>query len=585
MSANVPRPESALAFQPPRPGRRSDWLLIAASVVTALLLVALAVHWTPQQDYTSLTRRLARWVVWDLRLISVLLLVALAASAREWQGWRATLPTRPGGWLLGIAVLGLILTAWVAPRTNRLYYDEHIYQNVGQNIAYQGLATVCNEGVAEYGQYRCEVGEYNKQPAGWPFLLSVWFQLFGIRSWSAHLLNNLLFAAGIFLMFHVAMLLFESARGALFAALLWALIPLNLLWFNTASSEPSAACAALFAVGATVLFARRPAHATCALALLANAWAIQFRPESLLLLAVNALFLALLNPRLLREPRLYVWGLCLTPLFLPHLGHLLAVRGHSWGSDGDKFSLAIVATNLPVNGGFYWDNDRFPVLFTLLALAGLLWRSQGTGKLALLLWFVLFWGIFLFFYAGSYNYGVDSRFSLVSYAPLALLAGAGCEGLLKSLQRRLRPAAVTGALAALIFLCWMPFLPLVRAVGEEAWAARADVEAAREFARHLPENSIVLTHNPNMFLLIGKNAAQMSVVTYNQAHVDQHFFRRFDGGVYLHWNYWCNTSDPLQVFFGENILNRYGTTLIAERQVRNFRFALYRLEPPPPTVP
>ncbi len=45
------------------------------------------------------------------------------------------------------------------------------------------------------------------------------------------------------------------------------------------------------------------------------------------------------------------------------------------------------------------------------------------------LWFVLFWGIFLFFYAGSYRYGADVRFALLSFMPLAVLAGIGGEAL------------------------------------------------------------------------------------------------------------------------------------------------------------
>ena len=44
-------------------------------------------------------------------------------------------------------------------------------------------------------------------------------------------------------------------------------------------------------------------------------------------------------------------------------------------------------------------------------------------------WFLLFWGIFIFFYAGSYNYGADVRFALVSYIPIALIAGYGAAAL------------------------------------------------------------------------------------------------------------------------------------------------------------
>ena len=40
-------------------------------------------------------------------------------------------------------------------------------------------------------------------------------------------------------------------------------------------------------------------------------------------------------------------------------------------------------------------------------------------------YFLLFFGIALLFYAGSYNYGADVRYSLMTYPPLAILGGLG----------------------------------------------------------------------------------------------------------------------------------------------------------------
>ena len=85
-------------------------------------------------------------------------------------------------------------------------------------------------------------------------------------------------------------------------------------------------------------------------------------------------------------------------------------------------------------------------------------------------------------------------------------------------------------------------MPLVRATGEEAWAARADVRYAKDFVTRLPPNSIVLTHNPAMFHLWSVSAAQMSLVRSNPRQMEQ-LFTRYAGGVYLHWNYWCNAAD------------------------------------------
>ena len=68
----------------------------------------------------------------------------------------------------------------MAPRTNRIFYDEQIYQNIGQNLADLRRAQMCNDGTIEDGRLRCSSGEYNKQPYAYPHLLSLVY-----RAWSA----------------------------------------------------------------------------------------------------------------------------------------------------------------------------------------------------------------------------------------------------------------------------------------------------------------------------------------------------------------------------------------------------------------
>ena len=58
-----------------------------------------------------------------------------------------------------LAALGVALTLFAAPRTNRIFYDEQIYQGIAQNIADVRLAQVCNDGSVEYGRLRCAAGD------------------------------------------------------------------------------------------------------------------------------------------------------------------------------------------------------------------------------------------------------------------------------------------------------------------------------------------------------------------------------------------------------------------------------------------
>jgi hypothetical protein len=192
-------------------------------------------------------------------------------------------------------------------------------------------------------------------------------------------------------------------------------------------------------------------------------------------------------------------------------------------------------------------------------------------------WFLLFWGIFLFFYAGSYKYGADMRFALVSFMPLAVLAGAGAERLKQWIKEGgyLKPAP--GAVIALIILfSWLQFLPYVRTVGQEAWGARFDHQYAKEFIKEIPERSIVLTHNPTMFNLWGRNAIQM-YAGINNPDVIRHLMVKYQGEVYYHQNYWCNTQSDVNRRLCQGIAERYNLTEVVSAREQDYEYGLYKM--------
>jgi hypothetical protein len=270
-------------------------------------------------------------------------------------------------------------------------------------------------------------------------------------------------------------------------------------------------------------------------------------------------------------------GILALCLVIPIIGHQYAVRIENWGARGAKFATQYFQHNLSVNGLFYWKNLRFPAIFTLFAVIGLIWKSKWKERIIVFLWFVLFWGIFLFFYAGSYSYGVDVRYSLLSYVPLILLSGFGISNVQTLINKWTKKEIIAPILTAIIILSFLPFMPLIRAETEESWPCREDYKYAKEFADLLPVDSILLTHNPNMFLVWGKNAIQTSIATTEFNYVNNTLFNRHTGGVYFHWNYWCTVPNDLQNSFCNNVLNRFDYEIIRDYKVRHYRFALYKL--------
>jgi hypothetical protein len=555
-------------------------LMIAAGWLTVVGTLAWVL---PALDTLELRDYLRRSQFWILETQFVLFLVLAALNL---PGYLRSLHLTRTDWLSmgATCLLAGVLAGLVAPRTNRIYYDEQIYQNVGQNLADSRLAQVCNEGTVEYGSLQCWRGEYNKQPYGYPHLLSVMYRITGTSYWAANRFNVGCAVLLVGIVFLIAFGLFEDALAARFAALVMAMIPQQLLWSHTAAGEPSAALMAALAILAATNYKRTGRTAALAWMVIATVFAMQFKTESVLTVIVVGAGILIWNPSELRTPRFWGWALVGLVLCAALIAHLLAVRGENWGATGERTSLDFIAGNLRVNGPFFLADWRFPALYSVLAVAGLALSHRGREVLFCGLYFLVFWSIYLVFYAGSYNYGADIRFSLMAYPPIALLAGAGAAALVARVPPEGWPRVPVAAVlvAALLFqFTW--YLPLVRRVGEEAWAARADVAFTEQFVKTLPPNSFVFTHNPNVFHLLGVNAGQLAIMTGETRYISQ-TLERYSGGIYVHWNFWCNVSDSAQQELCRRALDRFPTTLTGQYHERSYRYAFYRLSPPPQTA-
>ena len=550
---------------------RRAWIAVAAawlSYVTVLLT------WLSRTPTEALREELKSLQFWSLEICVLLGLLIGSIILRDLlRGLDRTDRRR----MVMLAAVSIGLTVFVAPRTNRIYYDEQIYQSVGQNLTDLRLAQVCHDGNVEYGRLQCGSGEYNKQPYAYPHLLSVAYRVFGVHPATAFVVNAAVMGLTVCCLYLLVFSLFRSRDAAFFAALLMALTPEQLLWSATAAVEPSASLACVAALLCAVHASRSNSIVTMAGAFVAIAYAMQFRPESFLIAPVAGL---LMWPRISREltrPRLWWLGLlCLVLVGVP-IGHMFSVRSVEWGTTEARMSLRYVVDNLRVNGVFYLADGRFPPLFTLLAVIGSPGRTFKTERASMMLYFFLFFGIYLSFYAGSYNYGADVRYSVMTYPAIAALGGVGAARLVKWLKVLLPDLAARQALTAALAVQFLWYLPLVRATSEEAWAARADVRFARSFASELPANSYVLAHNPGMFHLWRVNAGQMSAIATNPAYLN-FLARRYTGGVYLHWNFWCNVQDPIQVQFCRRALEMHSVEMIREYRERDQRFVLYRVK-------
>ena len=557
------------AAMDPAPSRRA-WIAVGLAWLGSLTVLLI---WLLGTSTGTLREQLKAWQFWSLDacvLLGVLLGVYLLKTLQHGAD------RRDGARMGALAALAVALTLFAAPRTNRIFYDEQIYQGIGQNLADLRLAQVCNDGSVEYGRLRCASGEYNKQPYGYPHALSLAYRLFGVHAGTAFAVNAAAMALTVCAVYLLVCVLFRDRDAALFAGLLIALTPQQLLWSATAAVEPSASLALVTALLCAAHYLRAGGRAALGAGVVAAAYAIQFRPESFLILPVIGI---MTWPRLrgeLERPRGWWAAMLFLWLVAIHVGHLAAVRHVDWGTGVERFSLGYVAANFRVNGWFYLNDGRFPAAFTLLAIAGLWPAPHRRERVSMAIYFLLFFAIYLMFYAGSYNYGADVRYSLMTYPPIAVLGGLGAAQLARRIAR-LGTGVPAGALMATsLMFQFLWYAPIVRATTEEAWAARADVRFAHAFARELPRNSYVLTHNPGMFHLWGVNAGQMSQVVANPAYVSL-LGQRHTGGLYLHWNFWCNAQDPPQQEICRKAMAAAPVEIVKEHEERDQRYAFYRM--------
>ena len=543
-----------------------------------IAVLAIIFCWCFMNNPGMLREQLISVLPWFLEINFLLIVIGFILNIKSVKNVLEEIPKRYLYLLLALIVCGILLAMFAAPRVHRLYYDENIYLNIGQNIAFQENAAMCAEGFNNYGKYDCAQLEHNKQPYAYPYLIAVLYRVFGASEIGAFLLNNFIFGLSIFVVFIIAYLLFNKPSMAIYSALVFCLIPENTIWSNTTTAEPGASLFAGAVVASALIYLREKNFKSLLFFVALIPFAIQFRIESIFVIPLVFLLILLRDGKVLKDGKIYLFGILALTLLIPFVVQLYAVRGENWGNTtGTRMDWSYLTHNFKTNSLFYIRNAKFPFLFTIFFFIGLFFKRVCLKERCFTgFWFLSFWGVFLFFYAGSYEYGQDVRFSLVSYMPLSIIAGLGVSRLEEFFRRKETVYTFRVFATSIIVLSFLQLMPHVRVIGEEAWGARYDHYYARKMLDYLPERSIVLTHNPNMFLLWGGNAAQASIATNNKPKIND-FFERFTGGVYFHYNFWCNINDPVQQAFCNNILKKYKHEIVVKYKERNFDYVLYKL--------
>jgi hypothetical protein len=567
---------------PPPRFQRIAWLGFALAVLAATGFWAYRV--ATERTIDEQRNLVPVSTVWGMHACMVALFAGLGAVAVPVG---RILGRRRG--LTALAVLvGGYLACGLAPQTTRILFDEHLYAQIGQTIAHTGRAEGANYARVEYGQFEMYSPWTNKQPNGLPYLLSWIYRIAGVSDQASHFLNRALVglaAASLYL--GLALVPWTLPVGtALAAAVLFMFTPLVMWWGHTVAVEPAAAATSAVAFLAACIHVRlrdkESAQGLPSSALLlagATAFALYFRPESLLVFPVAAAVLWSTDDRFIEDWS--TWGaLALSfAMATPNLLHLWAIREENWGAaDGRRFAYEFIGKNLHSNGGYFFDGKWFPVAGTALAVAGILWllaRNRSAG-LALGMWFAMSWGIFIIFYAGGYHYGASSRYGVVSCAPVAVFMGIGLAGLYGALRNTPMLAFGLGGCGLVNWVAGMHYVPTL---SREAIEAVADVDFVAKMSHTLPDGCLVISEDPCMWLLQGTNSSQFFIIDRMVHEEMRELVNQFPGGVFVHWGFWQN-AEPGKAASIAKLLVETNAKEVARTQSQAFTLAVFRIDTP-----
>jgi len=479
-------------------------------------------------------------------------------------------PVKKKSWiiLLFIFLLGLILRMYFTPSTHRVFFDEDIYLDIGKQILTEGKGCLCNYGDSN-GCYECTM---MKWPNAYPFTVAVSFLFFGISEPVAFNLNIFLGSLSIILIFLIGYMLSKKVKIGLYSALLFALIPIHIMWSATTASEPVFVFYGILAIFAFLLSIKLNTWKSNLFAISSLALASQVRPESGLVIGLAALLILLFDKKLkvnINSSKFLVSWIILLVFITPYVLHTYhSAKTDPWGAKGEKFGLEFAKNNIPTNAWFWimgYPTIEHPVLFTIFAIIGLIYslKSQKKTILFLGLWFLFFFLVYGFFYAGSVRYGVDVRYSLSGYPPLIILGGYGMYFIHQMIKKKIkRDTLISFVLVAIVLISFYFYIPSISTPAEdigEANQARIYHDYFIEFVKELDKNCYILSHVPSMYLV--QDIGSLQTWNGQNEKIMKELFQKTDCIIFDD-GFWCNL-EPYKSSVCKHIFDKFELVDIA----------------------
>lgn len=423
--------------------------------------------------------------------------------------------------IIFLFILAVTLRVSFPPKTHRLFFDEDIYMDMAKQILVMRKSCLCDYGNA----FQCYECELMKWPVGHPFMLALFFFIFGISNMVATYGMIFLNSLSCVLLFLASLLIFKNKNVALFSSFVLAISPIQILWSPTTSADMSY----VFFITLLLFFLSLSMHSKRLnmLSPFILGLSIQVKPEAIILIFLYFLFQFSIKDFLVNK-RYIVFITIVMLLSAPYFLHIFKeLATNPWGAENiQKISITHIPKNFVENALYFFEayittpmyNIKqlyHPILFTLLAILGTICGFKKHKKHIFIILISFFSILFLYssFYAGSVLWGVDVRYMLPLYPFFSILVGLGCNYLTKQFNIN------SLMLVFLLFIYFSFYIPLISIPAEnieEAYSARFYRKFAVSFAKRYPENCYFISHVTSLYSVLGKGHMQIWYVYKNE---------------------------------------------------------------------
>lgn len=403
-------------------------------------------------------------------------------------------------WLILVLIFltALIIRVFVPPHQHIMYIDEAWYMEAGKDMLQTGYQ-----------------GDYPKS-IGWPFILTIFFRIFGISNWTALYTSTILGALTVFNIFFLAFIITNNKPISLASSLIFSLFASHIRWSASAETNIASLFFILLTMFFCFLYYKNKRTSLLWLALVSLAFTNQFRPENYTFPFLFLFGCILFNKKFLKNVNIRFilpWLVLLILSFADLVQILNFYTSTNWieqhtneATTGKNFGLDNFIYNSAMYGQYFINNKFQPLLFTIFLVAGLFYMfyKQRQEALFLLGWFccILFVYSFSFpFIGGSTDVSAKTRYFMSFYPITTIFA---CYGFL--LTRDIVPSNVRGIqikkyvfplLTVIVATLFIPYSSQANSMFSSS-AFKLETKVPELAEKDIPDKCVILANWPTV---------------------------------------------------------------------------------------